>query len=59
MTDDEELFSVSRIESGWLVRISERYARRTVHCATWDEVAKLCQEVAFPYPDKTEPRGPR
>ena len=57
---NEELFSVARIENGWLLTIRERHeSDRQVFCGTWDEVATTCANVAFPYPNRCEPRGPK
>lgn len=56
-----DLFTVSRASNGWLVYLHGDFLGglpKVVLCLTWDDVAKLCRDTAFPYPNPDEPRGP-
>ena len=57
---EDNLFAVSRISNGWLITIHEHWKQnaRVVYCSIWPEVEKVCRNIAFPYPNKDEPRGP-
>ena len=58
MRSREEIASIVRVSNGWIVFEHHPGGDREVLCMTWEAVETVVRYTAFPYPDKTEPRGP-
>lgn len=60
MSARETLYTVCRIWNGWVVMTHRVLTDdREIYCGTWEEVERICKGEAFPYHNKSEPRGPK